>query len=876
MQLLERQASLEMLQQSARDLRAGEGRVVLVSGEAGLGKTSLLESFASTHRGRESVLWGRCDPLFTPSPLAPFHEITAQMGGRLSALPDDQAGSTVVFSKLLQELRRAGPAIYMIEDLHWADEATLDAIKFLGRRIQSIEALLIVSYRDDELDQNHSLRNLLAVLATCRAVRRVPLAPLSVDSVRQLIRKERFDPEIVHRKTGGNPFLVTELLASGEADRVPPTIRDIVLQRAARLPKAARNVLEVAAVIGPRSDARLLRRIVGEDADLTEACMGVGLLHAEGETLVLRHELTRQAVLESIAPPRRAVLHGQVLEALLELGTASASLLTHHAEAAGNAEAVRTHAPVAAKLAKAVGSHREAADQLARALRYTGPNRAEERASLLEALAEECALLDRQGEAADARRQAVNLWRELDNPRKEGSNLAALAWPLVRSGLNAEADACSLRAIAILERLGPSRELAAALRMQAHLRMLNRDKGSAMAWGRKAIAMAEALGDQETLASAHLAVGAAMLVTDDLRGRTYLDRSIALAREHNFDGLVALAYLNIGSSYGEQYRFAEAEPILKEGMAYASERDLDHALHYTQAWLALTYLYQGRWTDAADMAHEVLQAPELAVVSRIMALVALGRVRARRGDPGVWPALDEALALAQRTGTLQRLAPVRAARAEAAWLAGNPEQARTEAEAVWDLALAHRHPWHAGEFAFWRRRAGSEVRPPSWIAQPFLLELNGKWQDAATTWAARDCSYERARALAEGDEVACREALALFDRLGASPAADALRQRMRSEGIGRVPRGPRTATRSNSLGLTPRQAEILLLLKEGLTNAAIARRLHISAKTVDHHVSAILAKLGVSSRLEVAKFEASPEPMITGGIAKNGDIGRPR
>jgi predicted ATPase len=211
-------------------------------------------------------------------------------------------------------------------------------------------------------------------------------------------------------------------------------VRDIVLQRAGSLPAAARRVLEAAAVMGPRADAGLLWKIVGEDAAQTDACINAGLLRVDGSSLITRHELTRQAVLNSIAPPQRAMLHDRVLRAMEEDVNTDASLLVHHAEAAGNAEAVRRYAPVAARQARAVGSHREAAQQFTRALRHMGPKATQERALLLEALAEEWALLDQQSKAGEARRGAVSIWRELGNACKEGENLAALAWPLVRSG----------------------------------------------------------------------------------------------------------------------------------------------------------------------------------------------------------------------------------------------------------------------------------------------------------------------------------------------------------------------------------------------------------------------------------------------------------
>ena len=802
MDLLERQAPLAILEQALADARAGEGRLVLVSGEAGIGKTSLVEHFCTRQRGQRT-LRGACEALFAPRPLGPFHDIAAQLGGRLAAALDGGAGRPVLLPLLLDEIRHVGTAVVVVEDVHWADEATLDALKFLGRRIQSTSALLILTYRDDELDRRHPLRAVLGAVATGRAVRRIAVPALSIAAVRRLVGDAPLDPATVHGRTGGNPFFVTEVLAAGGA--VPEAVRDIVLARMARLDEAGRDLLETAAVVGARSAAGLLRAVLGPAARSAEACIGLGLLRSEGPYLAFRHELARQAVLAGVAPPRLAELHARVLAGLVATRESDAALLAHHADGAGDAEAVRRHAPAAAGQASAVGSHREAAAQYARALRYAGPDRAEERAGLLEGFAEACTVLDRQHEAAEARREAADLRGRLGDRLGEGANLAALAWPLVRAGRNAEADAASRHAIAVLEPLGPGRELAAALRMQAHLRMLDRDKAAAIAWGRRAIAMAEAIGDAQTVAAAHIVVGTAMLVADDPRGRAHLDRSLAISNAEGFDELVALAYLNLGSAYGEQYRFTEAERFLSAGAAYAAERDLDHVLHYVQAWLALTHLYQGRWSEAADAALAVIHGSEVAVVSRIMALVALGRVRARRGDPGL-EVLDEALALAEGTGTLQRLAPVRAARAEAAFLAGDPDRAAVEAEAAWDLAVAHRHPWHTGEFAFWRWPRGSN--PPNWVARPFLLQIRGAWREAAAAWDERGCPYERARALADGDEAARREALAVFDRLGAKAAGDLLRRRMRSEGATRVPRGPIAATRDSALGLTPRQAEI--------------------------------------------------------------------
>jgi DNA-binding CsgD family transcriptional regulator len=329
---------------------------------------------------------------------------------------------------------------------------------------------------------------------------------------------------------------------------------------------------------------------------------------------------------------------------------------------------------------------------------------------------------------------------------------------------------------------------------------------------------------------------------------------MALAATAGMDALVGIGHTNIGASYGEIHRFADAERHIAEGIAYTAERDLDYATHYMHAWLALTRLYQGLWSEAAEIATGLLARPNLSAISRIVALTALGRVQARRGDVDPGPVLDEALALALQTDTLQRLAPVRAARAEAAWLAGDRARAAAEAAAACDLAISRRHAWFAGELIYWYRLGGSQRAVPSWLAPPFLLQSRGHWRRAAAEWQRLGCPYEQARALADGDPAAQIESLEIFTRLGAAPAAGMLRQRLRGAGIRHLPRGPRAATRSNPFGLTARELEILACLTLGLTNGGIGAKLHVSPKTVDHHVSSVLSKLGAASRGEAARI----------------------
>jgi DNA-binding CsgD family transcriptional regulator/tetratricopeptide (TPR) repeat protein len=868
MELLERDDDLRRLAVALEEAMAGHARIALVSGEAGIGKTCFVDRFLATRAPGLRLRRGQSDSLVTPMPLGPLYDIARQVEGGLLAQLEGGAPRATIFATLRDQLCNSA-SLLVIEDIHWADEATLDFIRFLSRRITGVKLLLILTYRDDELGIRHPLRLLLGNLATSRAILRIELARLSIEAVCRLAAGRPFDSAALYRQTSGNPFFLAEVLSHAGCG-LPRTVRDSVLARMAHLGLAGRQVLEAAAMIGSRMEENLLERMLDRDSTGLDECVRMGLLELSEQGIAFRHELVRDAVLAELDPRQRRDLSRRALAALRGEGRerGDPAQLAHFAAGAGDGPSVIEFGLAAARTARAAGAHRAAAAQYRLVLGFAKEQTPDERALLLEAYAEECSIVDELAEASRARQEAIELWRRTGERRKEGEILAALAWPLVRSGQNAAAEAASRRAIEVLESLPPTRELAAAYRIQAHLRMLDRDRVGAVAWGRKAIRLARRFGDGATLSAAQIVVGAAMLVAGDGdKGLPHLDRGLALARELHRDDLVGLAHLNLGSAYGELYRFSLAERHLTEGIAYSGDCDLDHARHYMCAWLALTRLYQGRWTEAAELATALIERPHVAAVSRIMALIALGRVRARRGDPGAADALDEALRLSLETGTLQRVAPARAARAEAASLAGEAARAMAEARAGYDLAHSHRHGWHLGEFCFLRWHGGDPVLAPRWAAPPFLLQVRGEWRRAAEAWERLSCPYEQARALADGDAPAQLAALSIFDRLGALPAAAALRQKMRGAGQRRIPRGPRTATRCNPFGLTRREMEILGCLTEGLSNGRIGARLHVSPKTVDHHVSSVLAKLGTASRGEAARLARERRLLAQNGEA---------
>jgi DNA-binding CsgD family transcriptional regulator len=296
---------------------------------------------------------------------------------------------------------------------------------------------------------------------------------------------------------------------------------------------------------------------------------------------------------------------------------------------------------------------------------------------------------------------------------------------------------------------------------------------------------------------------------------------------------------------------------VEPGIAYCSERGFELYRLYLLAYRARLELDQGRWSEAANSADIVLRVRRTSTKPRIIALVVLALTRVRRGDPDVWPLLDQAWALAQPTSELDRMGPVSAARAEAAWLAGLHNRVAAETQAAYELALERRSPWLAGELACWRRRASVREPVPEDVAEPYALELAGQCGAAARAWAGLGFPYEAALTLADADEEELlRYALEQLNRLGAPPAAAIVARRLRERGVRGLPRGPRTRTRDNPAGLTARELEVLTLLGEGWRNAQIAQHLVVSEKTVDKHVSAVLRKLDARTRGEAVAAAA--------------------
>jgi DNA-binding CsgD family transcriptional regulator len=837
-ELVERGIYLAALGEQLSAAAAGHGRLVVVGAEAGGGKTALLRRFVDEHAHEARILWGACDGLFTPQPLGLLYDLAPELGLNL------ESPRREVFAATLDALR-PGPTVAVLEDVHWADEASLDLLRFLARRLDSTATLLIATYRDDELASTHPLR---AVLGTVESRRRISLPSLSEQAVRGLAGESSVDPGELYRLTGGNPFFVTEVLAAG-SNRVPASVRDAVLARVARMGEAARAALDTAAVVGAQVEVELLGDLLEEPGGALEECIAAGALQAHGTVVGFRHELSRRTIEEALEPLRRSQLHRRVL-AVLVARKSDPARLAYHAEAAGDAAAVLEYAPAAAERATELGAHREAAAQYGRALRFSDGLPAREVAGLLEMLAHEGALIEEIEPAERAAAAALELYRGLDDTRKQGEVLVRLSTLAYLRAENDESEDRAAEAIELLEPLGASRELALAYSARARGFHLALDVREAAAWADRARSLAEELGEDEIAAHAAFTTAAAGELGD--APLTATEELLGLALERGWDDRAVRAYGHLVFRSVRRRDWPAADRWLEEGLHFARERDLDGHVAYLLSWRARGALDRERWDRVeADLAEAL--ATSHAPLSLIWILSVLSLLRARRGDPGVWEAADEAWTVGQRsTGSEQRMLGLRNMRAESALLEGDAARALAELGDLPIAELADR--WAAGENAIWRARSGAHVAETGELPEPWARELAGDHAGAAAAWEERDVPYEAGWALAgSDDEEDLRRSLEIFQSLGARPAAAIVARRLRERGARGVARGPRTATKANPAGLTRRELEVLALLTEGLRDSEIAAKLVISEKTVGHHVSAILRKLGVRSRYDAAR-----------------------
>ena len=770
MRLIERESQLAALYQYAGEASQGQGRLVLISGEAGVGKSVLLEEFAQ-ELDEARWLWSGCDGLFTPAALGPLLDIASRLDGELLQLCRAEAKRDQLYGALLRQLSDLRPrTVIAIEDVHWADEATLDLLSYLGRRIQHLGVLLLVTYRDDALVTNDPLRLTFGALASQRATRRLSLPTLSISGVATLANGSGIDPTELHRLTAGNPFFVTELLQAG-SDGLPVSVRDAVLARTRTLSTQARDALDTAALIGARMQAELLVSLI-DNPLVTDELISDGLLIKDGDDLRFRHEIARVAIEGAIPPYRKAAIHTKIIEALLASGSDDDARLAFHAEGAGNAELVLTYAPRAGRRAAALGARREAAAQYERALRFVPATDVRTRAELLDNLAKQLSFFEEWEEKCS---EAVALWNALGDSSRESDSLLSLAWGswwLCRGTDFRQAGEAALK---LAEPLGPSPQLAWASNTLAFRRMNEGRYQDSLSLIRHVHGMAAQLGLGDVISDClTLEAQVVRALGEDWTAPMGAALQIALSGGHEFRAYNAFLFLYI--LYCADLRNDEAEQIFNDALAYCDLHDVGKPCLLAERAGVLEKL--GRWDECVSTIGAVLDERKVTRANRMQSLSILAKVMARRGQDGYWQYLDEARDSSIGLEEREWLIFVGLARIEAYWLEGRLDAARAELARIRDASAGLAVPYRRW-LALWTRRLTGVAEPVD--LEPFASYVAGDAAHAAELWDRLGYRYEAALALLDTkEETQLRESLAWLSNLGAEAAARLVRQTMRA------------------------------------------------------------------------------------------------
>ena len=862
--LLERQAELQMLGTAVERAGMGRGSVVLVLGEAGIGKTSIVHAFLSAVAGRARVLAGACEDLLTPRALGPLRDAARSAAdGPLAAALSPRADPGLVFAAVCDELAAPpSPAVLVVEDAHWADGATLDVLRYLGPRVQNLPAVLLMTYRDDALARDHPLRGVLGVLGSTAATR-LRLTRLTSDTVREMAASTDVDPGELFRLTDGNPFFVTEVLAN-PCEVVPPTVVDAVLARVGTLSPAAQTALDRLAVIPSGTEVDLARILVGDLAPVAEA-ERAGVVEVRGDVVAFRHELARRAVVESLPASVRLELNADVLHALLTRSDCDPFRILHHAVEAGDDAAVITHGQVAAREAGRVGAHRQAAACYAQVLARGHRLSTARRAALGEAYAWALSNSNQLHFAVAAAATAAELWQQDGDGRPLVRALVTLSRQQWLTERTAAARASAERALELARPLGDGYQNAlATLNLGGLLVLIDREEDG-LPYLSEALDIAERSGAASVAALCRNYRGSALLQLGDLNGCDELLRSMAQATDLGDHEYVMRAYYNLIEGLWRLGKYREALGYIEQAENYGRDRDFRVYGYMFAARRCRLALMRGQWVEAEAGLRELLDGQDDPGMIGRETVPVLARVLVRQGstDAPDWLAL--AARHAALADVLEWLVPTGLAYIEHAWLTGDHGRAGPYPGLLVERTDRPGMLVQRGELLMYLRRLGYPAEPFPGCPEPYASALRGDWRSAADAWLSEDDPYEGAVELAESGKVEpTLEALAILDGLGAKPAVAIVRRRLRALGVARLPRRPQPGTLTNPAGLTDRQLEILRLVATGLSNAEIAQRLVVSPRTVDHHVSAILQKLGVRTRRDAAaraaELENKPSP----------------
>ncbi len=872
---LEREEQLDELLEIAQNITHKRGQIVLVKGEAGIGKTTFLLSARQQLEQNFRIRWGTCDPLTTPRTLGPFHDMYSDFSPAVQA---ELTQSTPSFAQLsravISELEKdSAPGLMIIEDAHWADNATLDLLKCISRRISFLRTVLIISFRTDE-----ATRALLSVFGDFPQAKttRLSLPPLSQSAVESMAVSTGNPHSKLYEITGGNPFFVTEVLASQDntCNPIADSIQDAVSARLQRLDEPYRQFLQRLSVVPHQISLTLINGLFGDDAQaLIDHCVERNFLKRENtENYRFRHELARLGTLSSVSREKQKSIHKQILTVLGDTDNkTSVDQLLCHANGAGLREETLELAQQAAAIASKNGSHAEAAQHYKTALdlgNFADPATA---AFLHENWSYESALVEITDETIEARHQALKLWKSLQRFDKVGENLRWLSRLHWYRGESVIATGYIEEAIKTLESTQPCAERAMAYSLKSQFYMLNDKMDDAIRLGHQALELEAQFNAPEVRAHALCNIGSALLIRDNIDGIDYLQRSLNVALNHNLHEHAARVYTNTASSTVCGIDWEVTQRAVNEGVAFDTENDLDSWTNYLIGVMAQLKMEQSHLEEAETIASGVLALENQTLLMKLPSLLVLSKVSLRLGRDDSEALLNRALEDALSVGEPQYIIPAHLGLVEYGWQTDNPDMAIEHLEALQQVARIPPWTWRGADHAIWMHRytIPYNIEIEKSLPLPFQLEVDGDYRAASKAWLDKGSPFRAAVALlqcpANLAATCFPDALKLLIECGANGTVQKVktlaRQYKVDSAIDLAKRGPRRQSRQHPAGFTAKEQQIFPLLVEGMSNKEISESLSRSQRTIENHVASILRKLNVKNRME-AMLRANNEPWL--------------
>ncbi len=860
MELIERDKYLSLMHTEFEKVAQGEGHCILISGEAGIGKTSLVKTFCKKVKKDPvaigcKIYQGTCDALFTPRPLGPVFDIILQMHGFGWENTVSISDRAALFTRFHYELeKQEETTIIVIEDIHWADEATLDFIKFFARRITRIHCLFLLTYRDDEIHTRHPLRSVLGQLPP-DSFTRLQLVPLSHEAVEKMAIERGYNGEDVYSISGGNPFYVNEILAS-YSPGIPDNVKDSILSIYNRMDEKTKQVWQILSVLPTGFEISYLEKMEPAYAISIQDCLDSKILISKKELISFKHELYRRAIENSLSPHIRISLNKRILDLFKEGFEQNMEIerIIHHAKNANEYEIVVKYAPLAARHAATMGAHIEAAKLYFTAIEYYQGNDKDILIQFYQGYAYECFLTGQIKNGIIYGERSLTLLMEEKDVEKITNCLRLVSWLWWFDCNRKKAEAYAIQSIGLLT--GPSSKVKGmAFAHLARLKMLSDEKEECFFWDEKATAIAKELEDEEILCYTLNTTGTMLAKSQSSRqeGLEQLQQSMNIALKNNHHEYAGHVYANLGGNAVVMKDYQFAKKFLEEGIQFCDERDIDLGAKYLSAYKARLALETGNWNEAHGIATNLIENENQTPVVKIIALTLAATINMRRGHGNVLPLLLGAKDDALKTLEPLRMMPVMIAMLEYEWMTGTSIIEKEILDNVINMAEQRGVIYENSAFAFWLMKTRKQKLVLREYFEGYNVYDKISAMKAANLWKQLGCPYEQALALFEGNDDNKREAIEIVHKLGAEAIYEKMKFEMRAAGIKNIPRGIRKSTQSNPANLTDRELDVLQLLRDGLQNKEIAARLFISPKTVDHHISSIFFKLDVNSRAKAVQ-----------------------